>query len=143
MSYLCYSLSGKFVKGASVKIDDNRHLILRNDKIEDDIVLINEEDFTVESYTFAYFSNIFSSSTSNPQSSINYDIGYDYKTNTCIGCGSNRSYMALARFLPYSSHTKLPNPVTKTNTTTMKITYDYYIQLPNLFAESGNEFSWD
>ncbi|MGL4761886.1 MAG: hypothetical protein ACRCWG_10600 [Sarcina sp.] len=30
----------------------------------------------------------------------------------------------------YSAHTKLPNPVTKTSADTMKIVYDYYIQVP-------------
>ena len=74
---------------------------------------------------------------------INFKFGYDYNTNTIIGhSGFYSNRITLGRFLPYSSHTKLPSPVTKTNTTTMKVTYDYYIQVPNMFAEKGKEFDW-
>lgn len=39
---------------------------------------------------------------------------------------------------PYSAHTKLPKPVTKTSADTMKIIYDYYIQIPWAFEANGN-----
>lgn len=38
----------------------------------------------------------------------------------------------------YSAHTKLPNPVTKTSADTMKIQYDYYIQVPKSFSTDGD-----
>ena len=52
-------------------------------------------------------------------------------------------YIRPSLIRPYAAHTKLPNPVTKTNNTTMKITYDYYIQVPDMFAEEGEEFNWE
>lgn len=69
-----------------------------------------------------------------------FNNGIDFENN--IGLYYFSSYFDFYKFLPYSSHTKLPNPVVKTNTTTMKITYDYYIQVPNFFSETGNEFNW-
>lgn len=39
---------------------------------------------------------------------------------------------------PYSAHTKLPKPVTKTSADTMKVIYDYYIQIPWAFEANGN-----
>lgn len=38
----------------------------------------------------------------------------------------------------YNAHTKLPNKVTKTSADTMKIQYDYYIQIPYAFTDDGN-----
>lgn len=44
----------------------------------------------------------------------------------------------VAIITPYSAHTKLPAPITKTNKDTMKITYDYYIQVPYSFSLTGD-----
>lgn len=38
----------------------------------------------------------------------------------------------------YNAHTKLPNKVTKTSADTMKIQYDYYIQIPYAFTDDDN-----
>lgn len=38
----------------------------------------------------------------------------------------------------YNAHTKLPNTVTKTSADTMKIQYDYYIQMPYAFTDDDN-----
>lgn len=38
----------------------------------------------------------------------------------------------------YSAHTKLPNMVTKTAADTMKVQYDYYIQVPKIADTEGN-----
>lgn len=140
--YVCYSLGSVIPVGASVKIDDNKYFILANSNQRHNLVLINEENFLTSSYPYSHFSNYSSSSVNGIDSYINYLVGYSYETNTCIGFGTNKSSVVLNRFLPYSSHTKLPSPVTKTNTTTMKVTYDYYIQMPNLFAGKGKEFDW-
>ncbi|MGL5068459.1 MAG: hypothetical protein ACRC6T_11685 [Sarcina sp.] len=42
------------------------------------------------------------------------------------------------KMIPMSAHTKLPNPVTKTSADTMKIQYDYYVQIPNMIAPDGD-----
>jgi len=70
------------------------------------------------------------------------DRGVNFKTGLMLG--NYGGYVSSRYILPYTAHTKLPNPVTKTSTTTMKITYDYYIQLPNLHCEvEGEEFNWE
>lgn len=38
----------------------------------------------------------------------------------------------------HSAHTKLPSPVTKTSADTMKVQYDYLIQIPRLFTDNGD-----
>ena len=81
-------------------------------------------------------------SSSNWGTVANFMGGIDYRNNTALGYNGN-TILTLNRFVPYSSHTKLPSPVVKTNTTTMKVTYDYYIQMPNIFAEKGKEFTWE
>lgn len=52
------------------------------------------------------------------------------------------SYNGYGRYLDirhaYSAHTKLPGPVTKTSADTMKIQYDYYIQIPKIWSKDGN-----
>lgn len=42
----------------------------------------------------------------------------------------------------YSAHTKLPNPVTKTAADTMKVQYDYYIQVPKIADPEGNYLTY-
>lgn len=57
-----------------------------------------------------------------------------------VRCTNNGAYTpTFVEIIPsYSAHTKLPNPVVKTSVDTMKVTYDYYIQLPYIYAEDGN-----
>lgn len=47
-------------------------------------------------------------------------------------------YNGLAKIMPMSAHTKLPKPVTKTNADTMKVQYDYLVQIPNIFNLDGD-----
>lgn len=42
----------------------------------------------------------------------------------------------------YAAHTKLPNPVTKTSADTMKIQYDYYIQVPKIVSTNGDYLTY-
>lgn len=50
----------------------------------------------------------------------------------------NSLYSNVWRIVPYSAHTKLPAPVTKTSADTMKIQYDYYIQVPKAISKDGD-----
>lgn len=86
-----------------------------------------------------------------------YMLGYIYSSpyigavvGSSLGEGSDvfmlyfitSSNYAYGRYLQirhaYSAHTKLPNPVIKTSADTMKIQYDYYIQIPKVWSEDGN-----
>lgn len=57
------------------------------------------------------------------------------KFNNIIGNSNEWGYMLAPS---YSAHTKLPNAVTKTSADTMKIQYDYYIQIPYVFTDDDN-----
>ena len=102
--------------------------------------IFDEENLKLSSFGIDYM--VSNDGSGGSWSSVaNFMGGIDYRNNTALGHGGNT--LTLNRFVPYSSHTKLPSPVTKTNTTTMKVTYDYYIQVPNMFAEKGKEFTWE
>lgn len=57
---------------------------------------------------------------------------YNASSNSYFG------YHGLAMITPVSAHTKLPKPVTKTNADTMKVQYDYLVQIPNIFNLDGD-----
>lgn len=51
---------------------------------------------------------------------------------------SDSSTQGIKMVRGYNAHTKLPNKVTKTAADTMKIQYDYYIQMPYAFTDDDN-----
>lgn len=51
---------------------------------------------------------------------------------------SDSSTQGIKMVRGYNAHTKLPNKVTKTSADTMKIQYDYYIQIPYAFTDDDN-----
>lgn len=51
---------------------------------------------------------------------------------------TNQYHIGVSKIVGHNSHTKLPSPVTKTEDDTMKIEYDYYIQIPNLLNPNGD-----
>lgn len=149
-SYPSYNLASSwnsnYPQMLSIKVEDDFYYLLPNSVTADsqsyNASRLDETKLIIANTYLTYFTNTFPSSSL--QYYANCTVGYDYKTNTMIGkYGSTTGYIMANRFLPYSSHTKLPSPVTKTNTTTMKVTYDYYIQVPNMFAEKGEEFTWE
>ena len=96
------------------------------------------------------FSEIVRSSALEYSKSMVYDVGHisttdaynvrDYHLKYILDeygiCVSNNGIVW--QMIPMSAHTKLPNPVTKTSADTMKIQYDYYIQIPNMIAPDGD-----
>ena len=108
---------------------------------EADLLLVNTDNFTVKTIAKE---NYCASGTFG--SYDNFTGGIDFRSNIVI-CSytyaSASSPIVLKQIIPYSSHTKLPAPVVKTSTTTMKVTYDYYIQVPNYAEAKGKEFSWE
>lgn len=73
--------------------------------------------------------------------------GGDGTTGTPVNCYcfgpydliiTNNSGWGFCITRAYCAHTKLPNKVTKTAADTMKIQYDYYIQIPYTFTDDGN-----
>lgn len=70
------------------------------------------------------------------------NVLYNYRGTTSTD-SDYRSQGTFLRFVPsYTAHTKLPNPVTKTSVDTMKIQYDYYIQIPRVTSPDGDYLTY-
>lgn len=84
------------------------------------------------------------SSSFNSNSSYNYygfgpmiDEYPGYFLNAYISISENSSF-GISRIIPHCTYSKLPAPVTKTEDDTMKIEYDYFIQIPMQFNPDGD-----
>lgn len=100
-------------------------------------ILICEGGFTGDVYTTSLGASVqsYDSYTSSPS---DYISCYVPECDVFLpGVQKNYNYVYKLSY-PYSAHTKLPNPVTKTSADTMKIIYDYYIQIPWAFEANGN-----
>ena len=68
-------------------------------------------------------------------------LSFNDDTNMLIVSASS-SVNNLCTFLPFNSFTKLPAPIVKDNTSSMKVTYDLYFEFPKLFATPDEAFTW-
>lgn len=63
---------------------------------------------------------------------LGYRLNHGFRNSTSV------YELGVSKIVGHNSHTKLPSPVTKTEDDTMKIEYDYYIQIPNLLNPNGD-----
>lgn len=68
-------------------------------------------------------------------------ISFNDETNMLL-VYSSASSNNLCTFLPFNSFTKLPVPIVKDNTSSMKVTYDLYFEFPKMFAAPNEAFTW-
>lgn len=89
-------------------------------------------DFRNMTCSQIYYERMWISGNSNYDTSLSCFGPY----NTIIPYNNSTYGVKMVR--GYNAHTKLPNKVTKTSADTMKIQYDYYIQMPYAFTDDDN-----
>lgn len=89
-------------------------------------------DYTINGWSASGLYNISENYTSNEQLILNCyvkELGIFMITNA-------NTYFP--RIIPHSSYTKLPSTIIKTSEDTLRIEYDYYIQVPTSFSPTGD-----